>query len=667
MNSKKVGFILALTSLCLTAGTMAQKFDYIIKNQNITDKPVSPLLMGNFIEMGFGRSENLRAEMLYNRSFEEDNYELTDWVSFTRSKPELEDWWHSGYETQLWYLHKTAEDIGSKFDKNRTYWPSCHSKTNIYVSNKSKTEPVYFAQDGMYIRKGMGYKFSGYFNDANGFGAEKMSKRPVEVTVGLYAEKDFTKPIVEKQLLLNTVQYTKFELSIPATEYEGRATFAIKIPASKKIGLDLLSLMPNDNVKGWRKDVVEMIKKQVPSPIIRFPGGCYASFYNWRDGIGDEIHRPVDLTSFWNNPVMNDMGTIEFVEWCREIKAEPQFCAPLMFMPIENTLDWLSFCNAPIHPLRSKYGHPEPLNVKYWELENEMYRRYNAITYAEKCVEFAKAMKAIDPTIKLIMGDYWAFNKSLKQMLEIAGQYVDIINNRGGDLKEQAADIAIIRAYNQTHNRNIQLCHTEFRAPTERNLGAVDALNRPKSSEEEESLQNKCVRWSFAMSVVNQFIQFQNFGGDYAFLNFTSYNDTWGENLINVAKEKVFLSAVGRGVELMCKLDIAYPQLIENKDKDSEVVLQAAWSKDKKQFILLALNFGEKEKSSKFDLKALNTTFKKEQKQFMVFAESMKSFNSPQHTTAVKSEECWVKLPKGKFAVTLKPYSINAWVFDVAN
>ena len=641
----------------------SQQLTYTIKNEIIVDKAVSPLLLGNFIEIGFGRSENLWSEMLYNRSFEEDTPVICDWVEFTRPKKELEDWWHSGYETQPWYLNKAGDDNESKFDKNRSYWPACHSKTNISISNKSKTAPVYFAQDGIYLRKNIGYHFSGYFNDGNGFGAERISKRPVEITVGLYAEKDFTKPILEKTININTLQFSKFEIEFPVSEFEGRATFAIKVPAQKRISLDLLSLKPNDNIKGWRKDVVDLMKNSVPAPIIRFPGGCYASFYNWRDGIGDEYYRPVEFNSMWKSTVVNDIGTIEFVELCQELKSEPQFCVPLMFKPIENTLDWLKFCNEPHNALRAKYGHPEPLNVKYWEMDNEMYRTMDAMTYAGKCVEFSKAMKAIDPSIKIIMGDYWVFNSKLNEMLEMAGKYIDIVNNRGGDLKQQAADLAIIRSYNRKNNRNITMCHSEFRAPLERTGSGADELNRIQRKEK-ESLQNMSVRWAFGMSVINQFIQFQNFGGDYAFLNFTNYNDTWGENLINTPKEGAFLSAAGRAMEFLYKLPISYPLSIENKQKDADIVLQAAWNKDKTKFTLIALNISGIEKICTFDISDLKIKIAPELKHLLVYADNDKDFNSPENIDKIKHVDDSITIKKNIFKVKLKPYSANGWIFE---
>lgn len=665
MYFKEKVFIITCSFLSATITLLAQNStSYIIKDSIIVKTPVSPLLYSNFIELGFGRSENARAELLYNRSFEEDHPVTCDWVEFTRPKPEMEDWWHSGYESQTWYIHTATGDTTSNLVKNRSYWPACHSKTNLFLTNKSKTAPVYLAQNGVFHRKNVGYHFSGYFNDGTGFSGDRISKKPIEITIGLYAENDFSKPISEKTLIVNTIQFNKYELDLPSADFEGPATFAIKVPSGKKIGIDLLSLIPDDNMKGWRRDVVEMMKTAVPAPVIRFPGGCYASFYNWRDGIGDPLYRPVEFNSPWSSFVMNDIGTIEFVELCREIRSEPQFCVPLMFKSVENAVDWVTFCNAPHNALREKYGHPEPLDVKYWEMENEMYRTLDAITYANKCVEYSKAMKGVDPGIKVIMGDYFVFNPKLTEMLEIAGPYIDFINNRGGEMREMTADIAIVNAYNLKHHRDIKLCHSEFRAPLERNSGGVDGLNKVEIKKG-ESRQNMSVRWSYGMSVIDQMIQYQNFGGMFSFAEFTNYNDTWGENLINTTKEGIFLSSAGRAMEFLNKLHIAYPLAIDNKTSDPDIVLQAAWDAEKKHLTLIVLNFSGSEKNKLFDMTELHTKFANEQNHFSVYAEKLTDFNSPIDKNKIKIEDNSVKGMKSRFNMKLKPYSASAWVFSV--
>lgn len=363
--------------------------------------------------------------------------------------------------------------------------------------------------------------------------------------------------------------------------------------------------MPANNRKGWRNNVVELTKNNLPSAIMRFPGGCFASLYNWRDGVGNRDQRPVNYETWWGNALVNDVGTGEFVDFCRMTNQVPFICVPVMFGTPENARDWVDFCNNSKNEQRIKGGYTQPLNVKYWELDNETYRRLDAITYANKCVEFSKAMKKVDPKIKIVMGNYWLFHAKFKEMLEIAYPYIDLISNRGGSMEELADDIKVLAAFNKKHNTNIELCHTEFRAPLERIGKGTDGLNKPKDADDKETLFTKAVRWEYGMSVLDQFIQFQHFGGDFAFANFVNFSDGWGENLINVPKDRTFLSSVGKAYEFLNKLSIAYPLKIENKDIDQDVELQIAWNQQKTKCTLIILNFANTKKEINFDFSDL--------------------------------------------------------------
>ena len=255
----------------------------------------------------------------------------------------------------------------------------------------------------------------------------------------------------------------RFAVTLPAVAQAGRVTLAIRVPPGRKLVCDNLSLMPQDNIGGIRREVVAAFRA-TPQAIIRFPGGCFASTYRWQDGIGELDTRPVDLHNWWDNPLLNDFGTVEFLRFCRQAGAEPMLCVPVMFGDPMNAADWVAFCNKPGHRLHAKAGLKEPLPVKFWELDNETYRRLDAITYARRCVEFSKAMKRVDPTIQTIMNCYWIYHTKLKEMLDIAGPYIDIVNNRGGNIAELRGDLAELDRYNTAHHRRIGLCHSEYRA-----------------------------------------------------------------------------------------------------------------------------------------------------------------------------------------------------------
>ena len=409
-----------------------------------------------------------------------------------------------------------------------------------------------------------------------------------------------------------------------------------------------------------------MMKNDVPASFIRYPGGCWASFYNWRDGIGDPYRRPVEYNNFYDpgagQPVLNDFGLFEFMALCGETKAQPLFCVPLMMKPVENAVELVAFCNSPHHPVREKYGRKEPLNIKYFEFDNEMYRTMDALTYAQTCKEFAIAMKAVDPTIKVLMGDYYLFNPKLKEMLEIAGPYIDLVNNRGGKIKEQAADLEIIRAYNKKHNRQIQMCFTEFRAPRHRGERKTDGLNKDENAG--ESRQSVAVTWEYALNTLDQLVQYQNFGGDYAFVILSNYNDTWGENLINCAKEGAFFSATGRAMQFLYKLPISYPVEVAVANPDKDILVQAAWNADKTKFTLMVVNYAASGKGCEFDLTDLQTKFSSTQTQLSVFADKMEDYNSPADLNKIKSVDGRSGIDKATFSVSVKPFSANAWIFE---
>ena len=76
------------------------------------------------------------------------------------------------------------------------------------------------------------------------------------------------------------------------------------------------------NVRGFRTDTIEALKRVVPS-VVRWPGGCYADAYQWQDGVGPANQRPVRHNIWWLREEPNTFGTDEFLDWCRIIGAEP--------------------------------------------------------------------------------------------------------------------------------------------------------------------------------------------------------------------------------------------------------------------------------------------------------------------------------------------------------
>jgi alpha-N-arabinofuranosidase len=252
---------------------------------------------------------------------------------------------------------------------------------------------------------------------------------------------------------------------------------------------------------------------------------------------------------------------------------------------------------------------------------------HGPIAFTEKCVRFAKAMKEVDPSIKIIMGNYYVHHQKFEEMLELAGPYVDIITNRGGDSKQIADDAKILETYNEKHGTDIGIAHTELRAPLDRKIKGADGGLMITESNDEGTFLTRQTYWNYGLNTLNQYIDYQNIGGTFRFANFTNTSDGWGESLINTPKEGTYISSAGRAFQLMQKLDIVQPVKIESNIQDEDIVVQAAWNADSTKFTLLVLNYGNA-KTVNFDLTDIRGKFSNTQVNYVVSAPDLKTFNS---------------------------------------
>lgn len=190
-------------------------------------------------------------------------------------------------------------------------------------------------------------------------------------------------------------------------------------------------------------DLMNAIKLISPS-IIRYPGGCYADSYHWQNGIGPRDKRPITPNKAWGMfgkavgpDDTNQFGTDEFILFCRELGAEPMLTVNVGTGTIEEARAWVEYCNGATSTKwgaeRAKNGHKEPFNVKYWCVGNEMWNPvdggFTAEKYAKLYLDFAKAMRSVDPEIKLILCGFTdPANRWNKKVLEIAGKDTDYLS-----------------------------------------------------------------------------------------------------------------------------------------------------------------------------------------------------------------------------------------------
>jgi alpha-N-arabinofuranosidase len=161
---------------------------------------------------------------------------------------------------------------------------------------------------------------------------------------------------------------------------------------------------PVPNISGLRKSLIDHMRK-IKASVIRFPGGCFADSYDWRDGIGPAEKRP-RRTNFWamgeseKAPTShrydpNAVGTNEFVHFCKLIGAEPYLAANVRSLPASAFQQWVEYCNSPagsttLADVRAAAGYPEPFRVKYWGVGNESWGCGGEFTPQEYAVEFRR-------------------------------------------------------------------------------------------------------------------------------------------------------------------------------------------------------------------------------------------------------------------------------------
>ena len=202
-----------------------------------------------------------------------------------------------------------------------------------------------------------------------------------------------------------------FTLQIP----EGKlhrldpADFVIQVEGDERVELDQVSLMPADAINGLDPDAVAMAR-EMKTPLIRF-GGNFTSGYHWMEGVGPRDKRRNALNLSWGIPEYNAFGTDEFLEFCRQIGAQPQIALNLGSGTAEEAAAWVRYVDQ----------HWSSQSGLLWELGNELWGNWN-LGYptreqlAARTAAFSNAVHTIDSSARLIAtgtdpDDFEAWNK----------------------------------------------------------------------------------------------------------------------------------------------------------------------------------------------------------------------------------------------------------------
>jgi uncharacterized protein len=381
-----------------------------------TREPISKYIYGQFIEhLGRCIYGGIWAEMLEDRKF------------FYTVKDEYKPWgtdkdpqWNAGEYKYLkaspWKVIGQAATV--TMDTNTPY---VGSQTPV-VHLPGDGNEAGISQEGLSIVKDKGYtgriilagdKFSG------------------TVIVRIVPDKG---DAININIGRITPEFKTYLFAFTSPESSDNARIEIVGKGKGTFRIGTLSLMPADNIKGWRSDVIALLK-ELDSPIYRWPGGNFVSGYNWRDGIGECDKRPPRKNPAWKGIEHNDVGIHEFMDLMETIGAEPYVALNTGKGTMEDAAAEVEYFNGsadtPMGKLRAQNGHPEPYKVKWWAVGNEMYGNWQIghiplEEYVKKHNQIAEAIWKVDPDAKLVgVGNV---GKWSEMMLKVCSGYMNLLS-----------------------------------------------------------------------------------------------------------------------------------------------------------------------------------------------------------------------------------------------
>jgi len=357
---------------------------------------ISPLLYGQFIEHMFeGVKSGLYAELIRNRGFEEPANSIG-----------LSRYWER-------YPDDRNDDYALNFGSDLTTKYPETSKADV-VGHSLRAE----VKNGVILRHGLFQsRVPIHAGDYVSYAWIKTVDYDGTISFALEQDKDGGLIYAEAALPVSKGPWRKYEVHLTSDKSDSLSRFVILFHGRGKLWIDQVSLLPANSIDGVRADVFNKVKDLKPA-FIRWPGGNVAQDYHWQWAIGPRDERTSWTNLSWKNEIEpGDFGTTEFIRFSRNVGAEPSITVNVegRGATVEEAAAWVEYCNGATTTkygaLRAAQGHPEPFNVRLWEIGNEIWGDWvrghsNAETYAQNLSRYAEAMRKIDPTIKLIaVGD----------------------------------------------------------------------------------------------------------------------------------------------------------------------------------------------------------------------------------------------------------------------
>ena len=360
-------------------------------NAEKTGAPISKYLYGQFIEhLGRCIYGGLWAEMLEDRKF---YFLVTD-----RYHPwgtAVDSYWGSGpYDYLQASPWKVVGPAGTVTMDTGSPFTGSHSPV---ISLPGDANAAGISQEGLALVKGRTYSGRIVLSGAPG----------ISVVVRLVTDSGEAD---ENAIGQTGSGFKTFPLSFVALSTSDNARIEILGKGKGSFAIGAVSLMPADNLEGWRPDVIALLK-ELDSPLYRWPGGNFVSGYDWRDGIGDRDRRPPRRNPAWKGVEPNDVGIHEYMRLMAMIGAEPYVALNTGLGTVKEVVDEVEYFNGgadtPMGKARAANGHPEPFGVGWWAVGNEMYGEWQLghmpiEDYVKKHNSVVDAIRKVDPGSRVV-------------------------------------------------------------------------------------------------------------------------------------------------------------------------------------------------------------------------------------------------------------------------
>ncbi|MBM3474157.1 MAG: hypothetical protein FJX75_12885 [Armatimonadetes bacterium] len=535
-----------------------------VTHERLRDEPISPFIYGNFIEFLDHHVQGMRAQMLDDVSFE-GLLPPAEWCYWQRDK-DMDDhpWLPTG---------EGAVDIVAEGAFNGAKCCRLQASSGI-------------RQGGLSLHAGRKYTLSLYLH---GEGPLTVSLgRDLGPFVASYAEAQITDigPEWSKHTVVLAPDTTdpNAELAIRGHDPNSvRREFGHVPQLPGALYIDQVTLLPDDHVQGWRRDVVDAVRALKPN-CLRF-GGSAVIYYDWRHGIGDPDHRVPFSNQPWGRMEPNDVGMDEFLQFCALVGAEPLVCASYNVGGPEDAAAQVEYCNGDTSTkwgrLRAENGHPEPYHVRLWQVGNEQAGEEYEARFASYC----RAMRAADPSIEICS------SFPTDALLERAADLIDYLSPHHytpslqafeNDLQAQRDRIARLG-----RGRRIRLAITEWNH-TAGDWGGARALLATQYN---------------ALFCARALHLYQRNSDLVAVANRSNLTNSWWAGVVQTTRDSLFVTPAYYTMQLMSTHCGAWPLKVSGADGGALDVM-ATISDDGSRLTITVVNDGPDAVTATLDLSA---------------------------------------------------------------